>query len=149
MNDSGLRKNDFYDISYKLSWKSNFRSDFNFLLGSEWSVSKVKSSNFENRFTNGFTFVDLYYDIGDRFKSKFVTEYYYFGNLPDNQKHHSFIDFEVTYRIIGDRYTVGIRGNNLLNKQNFTSFYATDIGYSTTTYRLMPRYLIGSFKIRF
>ena len=149
VNDSGLRKNDFYDISYKLSWKSNFRSDFNFLLGSEWSVSKVKSSNFENRFTNGFTFVDLYYDIGDRFKSKFVTEYYYFGNLPDNQKHHSFIDFEVTYRIIGDRYTVGIRGNNLLNKQNFTSFYVTDIGYSTTTYRLMPRYLIGSFKIRF
>ena len=149
INDSGLRKNKYAGNRYNFEWRTNFKTAFNFHLGTEWNYSKVTSPDFENSYTNGFGFLDLFYKINNRFDLKAVTEYYYFGSLEQNQRNHVFLDFEATYKIKGDKWTVGLRGNNLLNKQNFTTYYVSDIGYSSTSYRLMPRYLLLSAKYRF
>ncbi len=80
---------------------------------------------------------------------KGVTEYYYFGNLAEKQRNHIFLDLEATYKFSGDKWTLGLRGNNLFNKQNFTTYNVSDIGYSTNSYRLIPRYILLSAKYRF
>src|SRR5690606_33048367 len=122
---------------------------FNFHVGSEWTNSKVSSPDFKNGYTNGFSFLDLFYKIGEKLDIKAVTEYYYFGSLDKNQRNHAFVDFEATYKLKGDKWTFMLRGNNLLNKQNFTTYYVNDLGYSSNTYRLMPRYILLSAKYRF
>ncbi|UUV20992.1 TonB-dependent receptor [Paenimyroides aestuarii] len=149
VNNSGLRKNNFANQRYNMEWRTSFKSPFNFHIGSEWNRSKVKSPDFENSFTNVFNFLDVYYKIGELLDIKAVTEHYYFGNLAANQRNHVFLDFEATYKFKGDKYTLGLRGNNLFNKQNFTTFNVSDIGYSSTSYRLMPRFLLLTAKYRF
>lgn len=149
INNSGLRKNNYGTQRYNFEWRSNFKTAFNFHLGTEWTRSKVTSPDFENSYTNGFSFLDLFYKIDERLDIKAVTEYYYFGSLDKNQRNHAFLDLEASYKLKGDKWTLGLRGNNLLNKQNFTTYYVSDIGYSSTSYRLMPRYLLLTAKYRF
>lgn len=149
VNNSGIRKNNFANQRYNIEWRSNFKSAFNFHIGSEWNYSKVKSPDFENSYTNGLSFLDLFYKIDNQLDIKAVTEHYYFGNLSKNQRNHVFLDLEATYKFKGDKWTLGLRGNNLFNKQNFTTYNVSDIGYSTNSYRLMPRYLLLTTKYRF
>jgi len=132
-----------------MEWRTNFKSPFNFHIGSEWNYSKVKSPDFTNNFTNGLSFLDLFYKIDNQLDIKAVTEHYYFGNLSENQRNHVFLDLEATYKFKDDKWTLSLRGNNLFNKQNFTTYNVSDIGYSNTSYRLMPRYLLLSTKYRF
>jgi len=146
INNSGLRKNNFYNQQYNFEWRSNFKTAFNFHLGTEWTLSKVESPDFENNYTNGFSFLDLFFKVDEKLDVKAVTEYYYFGNLAEKQRDHIFLDLEATYKFSGDKWTLGLRGNNLFNKQNFTTYNVSDIGYSTNSYRLMPRYILLTAK---
>lgn len=149
INNSGLRKNNFTNQRYNIEWRTNFKTAFNFHIGSEWNYFNVKSPDFENSYTNGFSFLDLFYKMDERIDIKVVTEYYYFGSLDKKQRNHAFLDLEATYKLKGDQWTIGLRGNNLFNKTNFTTYHVSDIGYSTNSYRLMPRYLLLSTKYRF
>jgi len=149
VNNSGIRKNDLFRQFCKFSWRSLFRSFFNFNLGTEWTTSKVQSPDFINNYTNGFNFLDLYFQPSEQFTAKLISEHYYFGNLSYDQRNHIFVDFEVLYKFKGDKYTISLRGNNMLNKTEFRSYYVNEFGYSTTSYRLMPRYLLASCKVRF
>lgn len=149
VNNSGLRKNNYNNQRYNFEWRTNFKIPFNFHIGSEWNRSKVTSPDFENSFTNIFNFLDLFFKVDETLDIKAVTEHYYFGNLAKNQRNHIFLDLEATYKFKGDKWTLALRGNNLFNKQNFTTFNVSDIGYSSTSYRLMPRYLLLTTKYRF
>ena len=149
INNSGLRKNQYQTQQYNVEWRTNFKSAFNFHLGTEWTQSKVTSPDFKNSYTNGFSFLDLFYKIDERLDIKAVTEHYYFGNLSENQRNHVFLDLEATYKFKEDKWTLRLRANNLFNKQNFTSYYVSDLGYSSTSYRLMSRYVLLSAKYRF
>jgi len=149
INNSGLRKNNYASQRYNIEWRTNFKTAFNFHLGTEWTHSKVTSPDFENSYTNGFSFLDLFYKIDERLDIKAVTELYYFGSLDKKQRNHAFLDLEATYKLKGDQWAIGLRGNNLFNKTNFTTYYVSDTGYSITSHRLMPRYLLLSCKYRF
>jgi len=128
INDSGLRKNIYTNQRYSFEWRSNFKSNYNFLLGTEWSFSKINSPSFQDTNTNGLSFIELYYKIDERLEIKAINEYYYFGRLNHNQRNHLFLDVEATYKFKSDKYTLSIRANNLFNKQNFTTYYISDLG---------------------
>lgn len=149
INESGLRKNQYASQFYNFEWRTSFKFPINFHIGTEWTLSEVKSPDFSNRYTNGFSFLDLFYSLNDQLDIKAVTEHYYFGNLAKDQRNHLFLDVEATYKFKGDKYSISLRGNNLFNKQSFTTYSVSDIGYSQTAYRLMPRYVLIGFKTRF
>lgn len=149
INNSGLRKNQYATQFYSFDWRTRFMFPLNFHIGTEWTFSKVKSPDFSNSYTNGFSFLDLFYSLSDKLDIKAVTEHYYFGSLEKNQRNHLFLDVEATYKFDNDKYSISLRGNNLFNKQNFTTYSVSDIGYSQTSYRLMPRYVLIGFKSRF
>lgn len=71
--------------------------------------------------------LDLYYKIDERLDIKVVAEYYYFGSLDRNQRNHAFLDVEATCKLKGDQWTLGLRGNNLFNKTNFTTYYVLQL----------------------
>lgn len=149
INDSDLRKNHSINKNITWEWRTNFKTAFNFHIGTDWSFTKVKAPNFESDFTNGTSFLDVFYKIGERLDAKAIIEHYYFGSLPSNQRNHWFLDVEASYKLKGDKWTVFLKGNNLFNKKEFTTFNVSDIGYSTRSYRLMDRYVTLGAKYRF
>lgn len=147
LNNSGLRKNILYSQMYKFNWASSFKAAFNFKLGSEWNFSQVKSDNvFKN--TSKFTYLDLLYTVNDSFKVTAKTEHYNFGGL-DSYNNYFFSDIQATYSFKKDKYAIVLDGNNLFNINSFTTYSISDFGYDTTSFRLLPRYVMVSFRYRF
>src|SRR5690606_1579221 len=118
INGSGLRKNIYNSNDYRFEWRSNFNAAINFHFGTEWNFFQITSPDFENDYKNGFSFLDLFCKIDERLDIKVITEHYFFGNLEKKQRNHAFLDLEATYKIKGDKWTIGLRGNNLFNKTN-------------------------------
>lgn len=147
INSSELRKINNYSQNYNLEWSTGYKEGFNFLLGSELYINKVKSPDFQSNYNNIFNFMEFYY-TSKGVNLKAVSEHYYFGNLNINKRNHYFIDFESSYTI-KEKYIISLRANNILNKKNFTTYNISDIGYSTTSYSLLSRFILLSFKFRF
>ena len=53
------------------------------------------------------------------------------------------------YEIIKSKLTLGISGENLFDTKVFRNFNVSDIGTSTTEYRLLPRYVLFKLEYRF
>lgn len=147
INDSGLRKNTSYNQNYTVGWNSDFKGAFDFKIGTEWNYSQTKS---ENTFKNStkISFLDLMYKTGDNFTMKLSTEHYNFGGL-DKFNDYFFSDFESSYSFKDKKYIVTLNARNLFNTETFTTYSISDTGYSTNSYRLLPRYVMLSVKFRF
>ena len=148
INNSGTRKNTYQSTAFNFEWKTSFKSPFNFYLSTEWSDNRIKS-DFTNTYVNGVSTIDLYYRIGQRFDLKVSAENYYFGSLQQDKKGYNFLDLSGIYKFKDDKYSISITANNLFNTEYFNTYYANDMGYSYTSYRLLPRYVVGTFKLRF
>lgn len=147
INGSGLRENTSYGQAYKASWHSSFKSAFNFRLASEWNFSKVVSDfTFKNH--NKTSYLDLTYKPTDALMFTAKAEHYNFGGL-DNNNNYFFADFEASYSFKKDAYSIMLDGRNLFNTQNFTTYSVSDVGYATSSFRLLPRYVMLSFRVRF
>ena len=147
VNGSGLRKNILDSQMYKINWVSSFKSAFNFKLGSEWNFSQVQADEvFKN--TSKFSYLDLTYTFADEFKMKAKAEHYNFGGL-DRFNNYFFADLEATYSFKKDQYAIILEGRNLFNTDTFTTYSVSDLGYATNSFRLLPRYIILSFRFRF
>lgn len=149
VNNSGLRKNKGIFQRYKFDWASKFKIPFNFFVGTEWTESKIVSPDFENSSLYGLSYVELFYQLNDKMDIKINTEQYYFGNLEKGKRSYFFSDAEIIYKMKDDKYAISIIAKNLFNTENFTTFFVNELGYSSNSYRLMPRYVLVTFKIRF
>ncbi len=147
INDSGLRKNTSYNQNYTLGWRSDFKRAFDFNIGTEWNFTQNKS---ENTFKNSTktSFLDLMYKTGNNFTLKLKTEHYNFGGL-DRYNNYLFSDLETAYSFSDKKYIIGLDARNLFNTTTFTTYNISDFGYSTNSYRLLPRYIMLSIKFRF
>ncbi|PZR23541.1 MAG: hypothetical protein DI539_02750 [Flavobacterium psychrophilum] len=147
INDSGLRKNTSYTQAYTFGWRSDFKRKFDFNVGTEWNFTQTKS---ENTFKNSSktSFLDLMYKTGDNFTMKLVTEHYNFGGI-DMHNNYFFSDFESAYSFKDKKYIIGLDARNIFNTKTFTTYSVSDYGYATNSFRLLPRYVLLSFKFRF
>lgn len=149
INNSGLRKNIFQSNRYNFEWSTRLKIPVNFHIGTEWQLTSVESPTSLYRYTNKFSFLDVFLTTNSKWSGKMIVEHYHFGNLDKSQRNHIFMDVEATYKIQNDKYEFSLRANNLFNKQEFSTFSISDTGYSRTSYRLMPRYVLLGFKTRF
>jgi len=148
INESDLRKNIIYQQVYSFGWRSSFKSDFNFNFRTEWNFTKIKSEQHAFNNTSKFSYLDLMYKVSDRLDVKAKAEHYNFGGL-DTYNNYFFADFEAKYSFKKDKYSISLDGRNLFNTDEFTTYSVSDIGYSTNSYRLLPRYVMLSFMYRF
>lgn len=91
INGSDLRKNILYGQSYKVNWRSSFKSAFNFVVSTEWDFSEVVSDfTFKNH--SKTSWLELTYAVTDKLNVKARGEHYNFGGL-DNNNNYFFSDF--------------------------------------------------------
>jgi outer membrane receptor protein involved in Fe transport len=94
------------------------------------------------------SFLDLNFVFNEKLNAQVQTERYFFGNLNTDNTYY-FLDFDVKYQLKKDKLTLGLTGKNLFNTERFRNFSISDIGSSTTEYRLLPRFVLLKMEYRF
>jgi len=94
------------------------------------------------------SFLDLSFVFNHKFDIQLQPERYYFGNLQTKNTYY-FLDFDVRYKLIVNKLSVGLTGKNLFNTERFINFSVSDIGTSTTEYKLLPRFILLKVEYRF
>jgi hypothetical protein len=147
INNSELRTVVSTIYKYGFELKSGFTGKFNYHFGTKWTQNEIQT-NIRNSFNDNVSFLDLKFLFSEKLNLQLQTERYYFGNLNTDNTYY-FLDFETGYEIIKSKLTLGISGKNLFNTKVFRNFNVSDIGTSTTEYRLLPRYVLFKLEYRF
>ena len=111
-------------------------------------TSKIETT-ISNSFTDNVSFLDFSFVLNDKFNAQIQTERYFFGNLDDNNNTYYFLDFDARYTIKKNKLTLALSGKNLFNTKTFRNFSISDIGTSTTEYKLLSRFVLLKVAYRF
>ncbi|MDI3526199.1 MAG: hypothetical protein PWR03_382 [Tenuifilum sp.] len=132
---------------YGLELKSIFKGMFNFHVGTKWMTSKIiKPRN--DSYTKQINFLDIILVLNDNVDLKLKAESFQFDNM--NEDPIYFIDFDLSFKkFLNNRLTFSVRGRNLLNTNSYKTYQISEIGWSTNTYRLLPRFVLLSVNFRF
>ncbi len=147
VNNSNLRQVTSNNYNYGLELRSGFSGIINYHIGTKWATTKIETT-ISNSFTDNVSFLDLSFVFNKKFDVKIQSERYYFGNLQTDNTYF-FLDFDARYRLIENKLTLGLTGKNLFNTERFRNFSVSDIGTSTTEYRLLPRFALLKLEYRF
>ncbi len=147
VNNSDLRLVTSTNYNYGLELRSSFKGIFNYHIGTKWTKTEIQTTA-KNSFTNNVSFLDLTFVFSDKFDAQIKSERYYFGNLEADNTYY-FLDFKIRYKLIKNKLTLGLTGKNLFNTDTFRKVSISDIGSSTTEYRLLPRFVLLKMEYRF
>ncbi len=147
VNNSNLRQVKSNNFNYGLELRSGFKGIFNYHIGTKWTRTEIKTI-VDNSFTDNISFLDLSFVFNKKFDFQLQSESYYFGNLQTDNTYY-FLDFDAHYKLIENKLTLGLKGKNLFNTKKFSNYSVSDIGTSTTQYRLMPRIVMFELEYRF
>ncbi len=148
VNSSGVREINSQNYSYGVELRSGFTGSFNYHIGTKWTSNRIETGEFSNSFTDNMSFLDLLFFYNDRFETQIKAERYFFGNLQEDNIYY-FLDLNATYQLKPNKITLSLEAKNLFNTETFRSFTVSDIGTSTTSYRLLPRFVLLCLKYRF
>ncbi len=147
VNNSGLREVSSNNYNYGLELRSGFKGIFNYHIGTKWTTTTIKTT-ISNSFTNNVSFLDLSFVFNSKLDVQLQSERYYFGNL-QTENTYCFLDFDTRYKLIENKLSLGVSGKNLFNTEKFRNYSISDIGSSTTEYRLLPRFVLLKIEYRF
>jgi len=99
VNDSDLREVVNTSLNYGVELRSAFNGGFNYHIGTRWDTYSVRVFEASNRYTNNYSFLDLYFALGSKIDFKVQGESYYFANLQKGHRQFHFVDLEGKYRI--------------------------------------------------
>lgn len=147
VNDSDLREVNSTNYNYGFEYRTAFNGIFNFHLGSKWQTSQIKTAT-TNTFTDNVSFWDINLAFNKKLSFDLNSERYFFGNLETDNTYY-FLNFDARYTIRENKLTLILSGKNLFNTNTFRQFTLSDIGNSTTEYRLLPRFVLLKVEYRF
>jgi hypothetical protein len=147
VNNSNLRLVISNNYNYGLELRSGFKGLFNYHVGAKWTATEIETT-ISNSFTDNVSFLDLSFIFNENLDFQLQSERYYFGNLQTDNTYY-FLDFDIRYKLIENKLTLGLTGKNLFNTETFRNFSISDIGTSTTEYRLLPRFMLLKLEYRF
>ena len=147
VSNSNLRLVTSNNYNYGLELRSGFKGIFNYHIGTKWTTTEIETT-INNSFTDNVSFLDLSFIFNKNLDFQLQSEHYYFGNLQTDNTYY-FLDFDARYKLIENKLTLGLTGKNLFNTEKFRNFSVSDIGTSTTEYRLLPRFVLLKLEYRF
>lgn len=147
VNDSEFRDVISNNLQYGIEFRTAFRSKFNFHLGTEFSDVSLKTNDIKNNYINNFSFLTIYLNLSQKWDLQTNFEYYNTGNL-SNPKSYNFLDIVSKYQL-NEKLYLSVFARNLFNTQYFTNQSVSDISITTTTYQLIPRYMMLSIEYKF
>ncbi|WP_369692190.1 hypothetical protein [Formosa haliotis] len=147
VNNSALRQVTSHNYNYGFELRSGFKGPFNYHLGTKWITSRIETT-ITNSFTDVVSFIDLTFMFSEIVDVHLQSERYYFGSLTSKNEYY-FLDFEANYQVIQSKLKLRLTGKNLCNTKSFRNYTVSDIGTSSTEYRLLPRFVLLGLEYRF
>lgn len=147
VNNSEFRKIISTNLYYGLEFRTAFDGMFNFHLGSNWYRNSIQTISL-NKFTDNIQFFDLTFMLNKKLNVDIQSERYYFGNLHTDNKYY-FLDLDARYTVKENKTILMLSGKNLFNTNTFKNYAISDIGNTTTEFRLLPRYVLLKMEYRF
>lgn len=147
INNVDLREVRTSAFNYGLELRSGFRGFFNYHLGTKWSANSIKTT-ITNKYTDNISFLDFTFIFNSELNFQIQSERYFFGSLATDNDYY-FLDFNARYKIFKNKLTFTLTGKNLFNTEIFRQIAISDIGSTTTEYRLLPRFVILKMEFRF
>lgn len=147
INNAPLRTVTSNNYRYGLELRSGFSGIFNYHVGTKWTTNSIETS-MENTFTNNLSFADISFVFDEKWNMQLQSERYFFGNVEGDNTYY-FLDFDSNFEIQKNKLSVGVTGKNLFNTNSFTNFAISDIGTTTTQYRLLPRFVLLRMEYQF
>lgn len=148
INNSNLREIELTNYAYGFELRSGFQGAFNYHLGSKWTATEVQTT-INNSFTNNVSFINLSFDLSNKFDIQLENERYFFDNIDNGNSTYYFSDIELRYKLKKNKINLSLSGKNIFNTNTFKTFSISDINTSTTEYRLIPRYALLKMEYRF
>lgn len=148
VNNSDLRTITSNNYNYGIELRSGFKGVFNYHISTKWTTNKIETT-IDNAYTNNESFLDLTFVFNDKFDVQLQSERYYFGNIQTTDNTYYFLDIDARYQLIKSKLSLGLTGKNLFNTKTYRTFSISDIGTSTTEYRLLPRHVLLKLEYRF
>ena len=147
VNESALRNIQDLYFNSGLEIRSAWKGWLNFHAGITLGHHRVKVSAFSG-YTDYMSFIDLHFRLTGGLRLNLKTERFSWGGTGQNNSRYYFSDLDLTCNLIKSRLDCTLSGRNLLNMNRFRSYRVSDIGYSSLTYRLLPRYLLLNLALR-
>lgn len=147
INNGALREVKTENYKYGLEMRSGFRGFFNYHLGTKWITNIIKTTTI-NDFTDNTSFLDLSFLVNENIDFQLQSERYFFGNLTEDNTYY-FLDFDARYKMFANKLTIALTGKNLFNTETLRNVSISDIGSSTTEFRLLPRFVLLKLEYRF
>ncbi|WP_417369074.1 carboxypeptidase-like regulatory domain-containing protein [Gelidibacter japonicus] len=147
VNNSNLRRVISSSYKYGLELRSSFKGIFNYHIGTKWTTNRIETT-IDNSFTDNISFLDLSFVFNENLNAKLQSERYFFGNLNGHNAYY-FLDMATVYQLNKNKLSIGITGRNLFNTKTFRNSSISDIGSSTTEYKLLPRSVLLKLEYRF
>ena len=147
INSTQLRKIISNEKEIGTEIRSGFDGVFNYHIGAKLKFSQI-TTNLTNSFTNNLNFMDCYFKINQKLDFSVQAENYNFHSRNNKSTNFYFVDFSGKYVLKENKISLLFQGNNLLNNTSFTNYNVNDISFSSTTYRLQPRYFLIKVEVR-
>jgi len=144
--NNSLRDISSTTFKYGLELRTAFSGNFNFHIGTSWSDNRITINQTDKNMSNQ-SFVDVVYTPIKKVNLSVNMERYTFNSLSDTNPFY-FADFKTSYQVIKNKLSVSIEGKNLFNVQNYNSLFINDTGFTNSSYRLLPRYVLLKARIK-
>ncbi|NND15910.1 MAG: hypothetical protein HKN89_06255 [Eudoraea sp.] len=147
INNSDLRSLNIKSYTYGGEFKSIITSSFDFNIGTKWVRSIVdtgsKSVNLDNT-----SFLDLIWQPNSNINISLKNERYYFGSLMEENSFY-FSDLKAKFKLIPNKLTLHFLASNIFNTNTFRNYSINETGFSSSNFRLLPRYFFLQADYRF
>lgn len=134
-------------LDYGFALKSAFSGNIEFHLGTKWTENRFTVNETSINISNQ-SFVDIIYTPIEKLNVSFNLERYAFNAL-ENKNSFYFGDLKAIYTAKKNKLSFTIEGKNLFNTRNYNNLLLNDIGFTSSSYRLLPRFVLLKARISF
>jgi len=145
VNDN-IRDVRFNSYEYGMELRTAFNGPINFHIGTSWIDNRITVNETDKNIRNQ-SFVDVVYTPIKKVNINLNMERFNFNSISTTNSFY-FADLKTSYEVFKNKLSLTVEGKNLFNVQNYNNLFINDTGFTNSSYRLLPRYVLLKARIK-
>ncbi|WP_188604937.1 hypothetical protein [Aquaticitalea lipolytica] len=141
-NEFGITKN--YNANYQFKCTTYLDIPLDFDLSFKYNYSKGQFSDQENSFDYLEASLNSILELSEKWKIQITNDFYYI-----NKNNFLFTNMKINFSPNGNRWSYQLQGSNLSNIKDLTNINISENQKRSSSFRIVPRYILLNLKYRF
>ncbi len=141
-NEFGVTKN--YNSNYQFNCTTYLSIPLDFDLSLRYNYSKGQFSDQENSFDYIEASLNSILELSEKWRIQIINDFYYI-----NKNNFLFTNMEINFNPNGNRWSYQLQGSNLSNIKDLTNINISENQKQSSSFRIVPRYILLNLKYRF